>query len=55
MIRLLDDPRATVSHAALASLPKAAGRDLTQPGDGTTVPTTEQVARWKKWYAEGPR
>ncbi len=55
LIRLLDDPRATVSHAALASLPKAAGHDLTQPGDDATVPTTEQVARWKKWYAEGPR
>ncbi len=55
LIRLLDDPRATVSHAALASLPKAAGRDLSQPGDGATVPATEQIARWKKWYAEGPR
>ena len=52
LIRLLDDPKATVSHAALASLPKAVGRDLGQSGDGATVPTTEQMARWKKWYAE---
>ena len=53
LIRLLDDPKATVSHAALASLPKVVGHDLSQPGDGATVPTTEQMARWKKWYAEG--
>ncbi|MGA2253093.1 MAG: HEAT repeat domain-containing protein [Thermoguttaceae bacterium] len=52
LIRLLDDPKAMVSHAALASLPKAVGRELSQSGDGATVPATEQVARWKKWYAE---
>ncbi len=51
LIRLLDDPKATVSHAALASLPKIVGHDLSQPGDGPTVPTTEQIARWKKWFA----
>ena len=55
LIRLLDDPRATVSHAALASLPKAVGRDPGRSGDGATVPTAEQMARWKKWYAETPR
>jgi len=52
LIRLLDDPMATVSHAALASLPKVAGREMSQSGDGATVPTTEQIARWKQWYAE---
>jgi HEAT repeat protein len=52
LIRLLDDPKATVSHAALASLPKVVGHDLRQSGDGVTVPTVEQMARWKKWYAE---
>ena len=52
LIRLLDDPKATVSHAALASLPKIVGHELSQSGDGVTVPTTERMARWKKWYAE---
>jgi HEAT repeat protein len=51
LIRLLDDPRATVNHAALASLPKAVGRDLGQSGDAAAVSITEQMARWKKWYA----
>ncbi len=55
LVRLLDDPKATVSHAALASLPKAVGHDLGQSGDGATVPTTEQMARWKKWYAATAR
>jgi len=55
LIRLLDDPTATVSHAALASLPKVAGREMSQSGDGATVPTTEQIARWKQWYAETVR
>jgi len=52
LIRLLDDPKATVSHAALASLPKAVGRDLGQSGDRAGIATTEQMARWKKWYAD---
>jgi HEAT repeat protein len=55
LIRLLDDSKATVSHAALASLPLVAGRDLGRSADGTTASTTEQVARWKKWWAETPR
>jgi len=55
LIRLLDDPRATVSHAALASLPKAVGRDLGQSGDGATATTAEQIARWKKWYVATAR
>ena len=55
LIRMLDDPKATVSHAALASLPKAVGRDVGQSGDGAAASTTAQMAQWKKWYAEGPR
>jgi HEAT repeat protein len=55
LIRLLDDPKATVSHAALASLPKLVGRELGQSDDGATVPTIEQMARWKKWYAEASK
>jgi HEAT repeat protein len=50
LIRMLDDSTATVSHAALAALPQVAGRDLGQSVDGAAVPTTEQMARWKKWY-----
>ena len=56
LIRLLDDPRATVSHAALASLPKVVGRDVGRDdgrgGDAATGSMSDQVARWKKWYAE---
>jgi HEAT repeat protein len=55
LIRLLDDSKATVSHAALASLCRVTGRDVAQSADGTTVSTSEQMARWKKWYAEGAR
>ena len=40
------------SHAALASLPRVVGRDVAQSRDGTTVSTIEQMARWKKWWAE---
>jgi HEAT repeat protein len=50
LIRLLDDSKATVSHAALASLPRVVGRDAAQSDDGTTVSTNEQIARWKKWH-----
>jgi HEAT repeat protein len=52
LVRLLDDSKATVSHAALASLPRVAGRNVTQSADGTDVSTSEQIARWKKWYAD---
>jgi HEAT repeat protein len=51
LIRLLDDRKATVSHAALASLPSAVGRDVGRSDDGATASTPEQMARWKKWYA----
>ena len=53
LIHLLDDPRVTVSRAALLSLPKAAGRDVAQAADGSPVATAEQIRRWKEWYAEG--
>ena len=55
LVRLLDDPWATVRHAALASLPKVAGRDLGQSVDGSTLPATDVIAGWKKWYADRPR
>lgn len=52
LVRMLDDPRATVSHAALASLPRVVGHDVAQSNDGVAVSTAEQIERWKKWYAE---
>jgi HEAT repeat protein len=52
LIRLLDDSKATVSHAALASLPKITGRDLALSIDGGSVSAGEQMARWKKWWAD---
>ena len=53
LIRLLDDHRETVSHAALASLPKVAGCDVAQGADGPPRGTSEQIRRWKQWYEEG--
>jgi HEAT repeat protein len=55
LVRLLDDSKATVSHAALASLPRVVGRDVSQSADGTSVSMSEQMARWKKWYADKQR
>ena len=50
LIRLLDDSKATVSHAALTSLPRVVGRDVTR-ADGAALTTSEQIARWKAWHA----
>ena len=52
LVRFLDDSKATVSHAALASLPCVVGRDVAQSADGTNVSTSEQMALWKKWWTE---
>ncbi len=52
LMRLLDDRTATVNCAALAALPKITGRDAAQSEDGATVPVADQIARWKKWFAE---
>ena len=52
LVRQLDDSKATVSHAALASLARVKGRDVALSADGTSVSTNEQMARWKKWWAE---
>ena len=52
LVRLLDDRRPSVSRAALASLPKVAGRDVAQHSDARPVGTTEQIRRWKQWLAE---
>jgi HEAT repeat protein len=53
LVRLLDDHRTTVNRAALAALPKIAGRDIAQAGDGPAPGTTEQIRRWKQWFADG--
>jgi HEAT repeat protein len=46
LVRLLDDRWASVAHAALAALPKVAGRDVAQTAD-----RNEQTRRWKQWLA----
>ncbi len=51
LIRLLDDSRATVSHAALASLPKLVGLDVAASSSGVPLTTVEQMKRWKAWFA----
>jgi HEAT repeat protein len=55
LVRLLDDPRGTVSRAALLSLPKAVGRDVAASADGAPLGTAEQIRRWKQWYSAGAR
>jgi HEAT repeat protein len=52
LVRLLDDHHGTVSHAALASLPKVAGSDVARQVLGDSpAGTAEQIRRWKQWYA----
>ncbi len=55
LVRLLDDPRGTVSRAALLSLPRAVGRDVAAAADGAPVGTAEQIHRWKQWYSAGAK
>ncbi len=55
LVRLLDDSKATVSHAALASLSRVKGRDVAQSADGTSVSVNEQMTRWKRWWADGAK
>ena len=63
LVHLLDD-RPEVSRAALASLPRAAGRDAPPPhaasgaantGDAALPPSADseqaEIRRWKEWYA----
>ena len=55
LVRLLDDSKATVSHAALASLSHVKGRDVALSSDGTSVSQNEQMTRWKKWWSDGAK
>jgi HEAT repeat protein len=51
LVRLLDDRRASVAHAALSALPKVSGRDVAQAADESPPDTNEQVRGWKQWLA----
>jgi HEAT repeat protein len=48
LIRFLSD-HATVSHAALASLPLVVGEDISQPSNQSPLPVVERISRWKRW------
>lgn len=50
LIGLLDDSLAA-RLAALASLPKVAGRDIGRPDGEATTSTLDQVDRWKQWWS----
>jgi HEAT repeat protein len=50
LIHLLND-NLTVARAALQSLPKVAGEDAAQAPGQAPATTTEQMLRWKHWYA----
>jgi len=52
LVRLLDDRRTAVSRAALAALPKVAGRDVAHSPDGPRAGTAEQIRRWKQWASQ---
>jgi len=50
LIRLLDD-RQSIRVAALASLPKVVGHDVTGP-DGESPRFADRIALWKRWHVE---
>lgn len=50
LVKLLDDRR-DIQLAAMASLTKIAGRDMSDSGDPGILPD-EKVRRWKKWCSE---
>ncbi len=52
LIRLLDD-QLGVKRAALDALRASVGRDLGQGDEPQPPPMSEQIARWKSWYARG--
>ncbi len=52
LVRMLDDPRVGVACAALVNLPKVVGRDVAEQSTGALLGTTEQIRRWKQWYAQ---
>jgi len=52
LIRLLDDDAVGVRRAALESLTKTVGRDMSANADGLPAATEERIQRWKQWYAQ---
>ena len=55
LVRLLDDPRGTVSRAALLSLPKAVGRDVAAAADGRRLGTASRSAAGNSGIERGER
>jgi HEAT repeat protein len=54
LIPLLDDHQQGVDQAALESLPKLVGRDVSDHGDDEVPPPTpsERISRWKAWWRQ---
>ena len=50
LVRLLDD-RVSVVRAALESLPKVVGRDVSIEAVDTPISTSERIRHWKQWSA----
>jgi len=50
LVRLLDD-RVSVMRAALASLPKVVGRDVSLDAVETPISTSTRIGHWKQWVA----
>jgi HEAT repeat protein len=51
LIRFLND-QASVSRAALVSLPRVVGEDISQPTGQTSGKTSERISRWKRWFEQ---
>jgi HEAT repeat protein len=49
LIRYLSD-QAAIARAALASLPKVVGEDISQPANHPQLPIAERISRWKHWF-----
>jgi HEAT repeat protein len=49
LIQLLSD-KATISRAALASLPRVTGEDVVKSPPDRPIAIAEQISRWKRWY-----
>jgi hypothetical protein len=49
LVRMLDD-RQSIRLAALESLPKVVGRDVTAAEGQTPRPFAERLALWKQWF-----
>ncbi len=50
LIRLLDDNWQSVRLAALKSLPKVAGQDISRTEGAWSVTAAQRITLWKQWY-----